>query len=85
MHICMRKPYAYFRRLSWISLFSVLKFVESLLWPLVDRRERPVIVVVIKLLSDESLLVLGLRVCGGSALLVGLHRHLHCNLDADLP
>ena len=64
---------------------KISNFVESLLRPLVDRGKRPVIVVVIKLLSDESLLVLGLRVGGGGALLVGLLGHLHCDLDADFP
>ena len=82
---------AYFKRLSWTFFHfwerreKISNFVESLLWPLVDQGKRPIIVVVIKLLSDESLLVFGLRVGRGGALLVGLLGHLHCDLDADLP
>ena len=59
--------------------------MEGFFWPIKQGRKGSVIVVVIKLLSDESLLVLRLRVGGGSALLVGFLGHLHCDLDADLP
>ena len=73
--------------LVWLAY--CLEFSSELLsvlyWPRIDGRYRAVVVVVVELLPDEGLLVPGLGVGGGRARLVRLLRHLHRDLDADLP
>ena len=61
------------------------ELLSVLYWPGIDGRYRAVVVVVVELLTDEGLLVPWLGVGGGRARLVRLLRHLHRDLDADLP